>query len=56
VKFVCTCCRQEFTSTWTEQEALDEHKKTFGVDAAPDRDSLVCSECYDKILGLGESS
>jgi len=52
--FTCTVCREEFISTWNQEDSDAEYQRRF-----PDRNneqaSVVCEECYQQYLKWKES-
>lgn len=48
--YTCAVCKEEFTSTWSDEEAKAELDKTFDVPV--EECVVVCDDCYSEI-GFG---
>lgn len=51
-KFTCAVCGETFDKGWSDEEALAELDKTFGVPV--EECSAVCDSCYNK-MGFGQA-
>lgn len=50
MKYTCAACRQEFESTWSEDEANAEYLREFPFSAASDEPrEVVCDDCYQQM-------
>lgn len=47
-QFKCAMCQQTFDKAWTDEEAEDELKETFGS-IPVDQCDVVCDDCYKKL-------
>lgn len=52
MKYICTICRKEFESSWSDEEAVDELSQTFPGYSKEDC-AVVCEDCYKK-MGFGD--
>ena len=44
-EYVCACCGETFTKTWTDDEAMEEFKKNF-PEHVDDKLAIICDDCY----------
>jgi len=49
--YTCANCKQTFESDWSDDAARDEAREVLGRDVRDD-DSIVCDDCYNKIMGF----
>lgn len=47
MRYICEDCKQEFESTWDDEDALQEKEKNFG-EIPLKLCAIVCDDCYKK--------
>ncbi|KKM63277.1 hypothetical protein LCGC14_1209730 [marine sediment metagenome] len=53
--FKCACCKQTFTKTWSDKEALKSSEKEFGqIEKWLDDVEVVCDDCYRHIMAANK--
>lgn len=51
-EYRCCICGEIFEKGWTDEEAMDEMEKNFGVREKPTEDNLACDDCYQQFLKI----
>jgi len=49
-EFKCAMCGDIFEEAWTEGECNEEYMKNFGKAPSEKDSSIVCDDCYNKIM------
>ena len=49
-KYECAACNQEFEALITDKEAQAEFDKQFGKHFSIEDASVICDDCYNKIM------
>lgn len=50
--YVCESCGGTFDNAWSGEEVFEEYKNIFHEEPTPEKDAIVCDECYKAIMGL----
>lgn len=49
-EYRCAMCGEIFEEAWTMEEANEEYLKNFGKEPSEKDSSIVCDDCYNKIM------
>jgi cytochrome c1 len=49
-EYVCAACGGTFRTTWTDEEAVADSVKVFGVQPTPESSAVICDDCYQQMM------